>query len=62
MHLLRKCPQCGIYTLKSHCLKCQMATVNPDPPRFSIIDKYGKYRRKMKKLKKKGNEGSSEKV
>jgi len=33
-------------------------TINPDPPKFSIQDKYGSYRRKMKKLKKEGATGS----
>lgn len=41
----RKCPACGLYTLKGACSKCGGPTRNPLPPRFSPKDPYGKYRR-----------------
>lgn len=41
----RKCPACGLYTLKEACSKCGGPTRNPLPPRFSPKDPYGKYRR-----------------
>ena len=46
---IRKCPNCGRYTLKEYCPECKEKTVNPHPPKFSPEDKYGKYRRIMKK-------------
>jgi len=58
MQLLRKCPSCRKYTLEPLCKNCNIMTINPDPPKFSIQDKYGSYRRKMKKLKKEGATGS----
>jgi len=47
MTKMRKCPSCGAYTFKEVCPKCNSRTVNPEPPRFSPQDKYGKYRRQM---------------
>ncbi|NVM28424.1 MAG: RNA-protein complex protein Nop10 [Candidatus Helarchaeota archaeon] len=48
--LLRKCVECGRYTMiESTCPQCGGKTVNPQPPKFSITDKYGKYRRELKK-------------
>jgi len=60
MQLLLRCPSCGKYTLESLCPNCTIMTINPDPPKFSIQDKYGSYRRKMKKLKREGNAGSQD--
>jgi len=53
---IRKCIECGIYTLKERCPICNKKTVRPIPPKFSPEDKYGKYRRIIKKniLKEKG--------
>jgi H/ACA ribonucleoprotein complex subunit 3 len=49
--LLRKCSACGQYTIsKEVCPKCGGKTINPNPARFSLTDKYGKYRRKLKKM------------
>jgi len=48
--LIRKCPECGRYTLKPKCRRCAKKTSDPSPARFSPQDKYGKYRRAMKKL------------
>jgi H/ACA ribonucleoprotein complex subunit 3 len=47
--LLYRCYNCNIYTLKEICPNCQGETTNPAPPRFSPEDKYGKYRRLLKK-------------
>ncbi|MHA1266793.1 MAG: RNA-protein complex protein Nop10 [Candidatus Helarchaeota archaeon] len=48
--LLRKCIECGRYTMNEEkCPQCGGKVVNPQPPRFSLVDKYGKYRRKLKK-------------
>lgn len=44
-----KCPKCNEYTLKEICKKCNVKTIEPKPPKFSPVDKYGKYRRMMKK-------------
>jgi H/ACA ribonucleoprotein complex subunit 3 len=49
--LLRKCVSCGSYTLnKEKCPYCGGEVRIPHPPKFSPEDKYGKYRRLMKKL------------
>ncbi|MEM0015407.1 MAG: RNA-protein complex protein Nop10 [Zestosphaera sp.] len=42
--LLRKCPNCGRYTLRESCPACNTRTVCPHPPRFSPIDRYVDYR------------------
>ncbi|MFX1338067.1 MAG: nucleolar RNA-binding Nop10p family protein [Promethearchaeota archaeon] len=47
-HLL-KCKNCNRYGLenpKSKCQYCGGLLINPKPPKFSLIDKYGKYRLK----------------
>jgi H/ACA ribonucleoprotein complex subunit 3 len=46
---LRKCPTCQEYTLGETCPKCGAKTNVPIPPRYSPEDKYGEYRRRMKK-------------
>ncbi len=46
---MRKCPSCGRYTLKDTCPDCGEHTISPIPPRFSPEDRYGDYRRKLKK-------------
>lgn len=48
MRHIFKCDKCGIYTMKKACPKCNDETINPKPPRFSIDDRYGNYRRKAK--------------
>ena len=46
MKKLRKCVDCGEYTLhESHCSK---PTKSAYPPKYSPADKYGEYRRKAK--------------
>ncbi|MCX8169392.1 MAG: RNA-protein complex protein Nop10 [Candidatus Methanomethylicia archaeon] len=49
--LIRKCILCGNYTLnKDKCPYCGGEVKIPHPAKFSPEDKYGKYRRFMKKL------------
>jgi H/ACA ribonucleoprotein complex subunit 3 len=45
---IRKCMECGIYTLKETCPLCRGKTFKPTPPRFSPEDPYGEYRRKLR--------------
>jgi H/ACA ribonucleoprotein complex subunit 3 len=45
---MRYCKECAVYTLKEVCGRCGAQTVSPCPPRFSPLDPYGKYRRKLK--------------
>jgi H/ACA ribonucleoprotein complex subunit 3 len=49
--LLHKCQNCNNYTMNSDsCPTCGGPVVAAHPARFSIEDRYGKYRREMKKL------------
>ncbi|MCE4612597.1 MAG: RNA-protein complex protein Nop10 [Desulfurococcales archaeon] len=51
--LLRKCINCGMYTLhRDRCPYCGGYLRVPHPPRFSPEDKYLRYRYMMKKLSK----------
>ena len=43
MRAMRKCVSCGAYAIEAR--HCGEATKSPHPPRFSIDDKYAKYRR-----------------
>ncbi|MFP4169673.1 MAG: RNA-protein complex protein Nop10 [Methanomassiliicoccales archaeon] len=47
--LLRKCQRCNEYTLGEVCPECGSSTVVPLPPRYSPEDRYGEYRRRLKK-------------
>ncbi len=47
--IMRKCANCGRYTLKEKCPICGGKTYMPIPPRFSPEDPYGRYRRKLRK-------------
>ncbi|MCX8173020.1 MAG: RNA-protein complex protein Nop10 [Thermoplasmata archaeon] len=47
---IKKCKVCGEYTLKDHCSRCHAPTVSPHPFRFSPEDRYGRYRRALKKM------------
>lgn len=49
MKEIRKCPKCLNYTFKEKCPKCGENTRRVIPPKFSPDDKYGDYRRKIKK-------------
>jgi len=46
---IRVCPKCGRYCLDEICSYCDVETILPKPPKFSIEDHYGKYRREIKK-------------
>ncbi|MBE6517929.1 MAG: RNA-protein complex protein Nop10 [Thermoplasmata archaeon] len=43
---IRKCAECGRYTLLSECKYCHKPTVCPVPPRYSPDDRMGEYRRR----------------
>ena len=52
---LLKCKNCGEYGLANppdskkaepKCKSCGSVLINPKPPKFSLMDKYGKYRMK----------------
>ncbi|MCZ7356010.1 MAG: RNA-protein complex protein Nop10 [Candidatus Methanoperedens sp.] len=45
---IRKCA-CGRYTLKEVCPICGLQTKYSQPARFSLEDRYGKYRRLAKR-------------
>lgn len=53
--LLRKCKVCGKYTMKDIC-PCGNETIVPIPPRFSPQDRFGEYRRRLKKIAQNDNE------
>ena len=44
-----KCTKCSTYTLKNFCPSCNSKTLSPKPAKFSIEDRWGKYRRIAKK-------------
>jgi len=47
---IRKCKECGRYTLRSDkCPYCGGKLTIPHPPKFSPEDRYGPYRRSLKK-------------
>ncbi len=46
---IRKCPVCGVYTIGGLCNSCNSETVIAKPAKFSPLDPYGVYRRRMKK-------------
>jgi len=43
------CKKCKVYTMKDKCPICGETTVEAKPPKFSIQDRYGKYRREAKR-------------
>ncbi|MDO9536732.1 MAG: RNA-protein complex protein Nop10 [Thermoplasmata archaeon] len=47
---MTRCMECGAYSLNDACQKCGGKTASPHPSRFSPEDRYGKYRRRLKKL------------
>ncbi len=47
--LLKKCLACGRYTLQDACPACGGMAGNPMPPRYSPEDRYGVYRRRLKR-------------
>ncbi|MBI2102281.1 RNA-protein complex protein Nop10 [Candidatus Woesearchaeota archaeon] len=48
---LHYCSGCQQYTMHDKCPKCGTETHIPKPPKFSLVDKYGAYRREVKKKK-----------
>ncbi|MGB9882388.1 MAG: RNA-protein complex protein Nop10 [Methanomassiliicoccales archaeon] len=46
---LRKCPKCQEYTLGETCPRCGRRSVVATPPKFSPEDRYGTYRRRLRK-------------
>ena len=46
---MRKCKECGEYTLEESCPECNVKTGVIFPARYSPQDKYGKYRRILKR-------------
>jgi len=52
MSSLLYCKNCANYTFDDICIKCKKKTISKNPPRYSPQDRYGKYRRKLKKLQK----------
>ena len=52
--VMKKCRACGHYSLKDICPNCGQATGNPMPPRYSPEDRYGAYRRKLKRTRQLG--------
>ncbi len=50
MSQIFKCTSCGNYTLREDkCPKCKSGVSSPRPAKFSLDDKYGKYRREAKR-------------
>jgi H/ACA ribonucleoprotein complex subunit 3 len=49
MSNLLYCKKCKEYTLNDICKKCNEKTISKYPPRFSPQDRYGNYRRELKK-------------
>jgi H/ACA ribonucleoprotein complex subunit 3 len=49
MKKLKRCRECGSYTLADICVACDVKAGSPHPPRFSPQDKFGKYRRMLKR-------------
>ena len=48
---MNKCPDCKIYTMEDACPSMWRGELKVIyPPKFSIEDKYGKYRRILKKM------------
>jgi len=59
--LMRKCSECGRYTLrKDKCPFCGGSVHIPHPAKFSPDDKYAKYKGLMRSFKNEGNSSSRE--
>ncbi|MFH1275643.1 MAG: RNA-protein complex protein Nop10 [Candidatus Woesearchaeota archaeon] len=46
---IHKCNSCNTYTMEEKCPLCLIDAPRPLPPKFSPEDKYGNYRREVKK-------------
>lgn len=44
-----KCRECAKYTLRTKCPSCKGEALPVKPPKYSPPDRWGKYRRMMKK-------------
>ena len=53
--LLRRCKECSQYTLKDKCPSCGGAAESPHPAKFSMDDKYRRYRILMKRMAERKN-------
>ncbi|MFH1179024.1 MAG: RNA-protein complex protein Nop10 [Candidatus Bathyarchaeota archaeon] len=51
--LLRRCKNCDVYTFKETCPRCGGVAISPHPAKFSMDDKYRKYRLLMKRMSEK---------
>ncbi|MCK4884128.1 MAG: nucleolar RNA-binding Nop10p family protein [Candidatus Diapherotrites archaeon] len=47
-YLLRRCEKCETYTLSRECTECKQKTSYAHCAPFSLEDRYGEYRRKIK--------------
>lgn len=47
LNLLR-CVKCNRYNIREVCVSCGGKAVNPKPPKYSVEDRYAKYRRQAK--------------
>ena len=47
---MRRCRECGRYTLGDACPECGVATAIPLPPKYSPEDRFGDYRRRLKRM------------
>ena len=57
MHHIYICEKCNKYTMQEVCTSCKKKTILAKPPKYSPEDKYGVYRRKMKKILEEKNKG-----
>jgi H/ACA ribonucleoprotein complex subunit 3 len=48
MKRIQRCPKDGRYTLQAKCPLCDAETITTQPPKYSVDDKYGSYRRDAK--------------
>jgi H/ACA ribonucleoprotein complex subunit 3 len=48
--LLRRCTKCHGYTLRETCPRCGGEAISPHPAKFSMDDKYRKYKLLMRRL------------
>jgi len=48
--VMKRCPECYVYTMADNCPDCGGGVRPPIPARYSPEDRYGKYRRGLKKL------------
>ncbi|MDY6776961.1 MAG: RNA-protein complex protein Nop10 [Candidatus Nanohaloarchaea archaeon] len=49
MGKIKKCRNCNTYTLGGECPGCGSEAGEAGPPKFSLPDSYGEYRREMKR-------------